>query len=127
LIDTDVVIDCLRGYKEATRFVESNMHRSHISVNTVSEVRAGVRTEAEMTYVESLLSLFPILQITEDIAKAGGDLMRRYGRSHSLEIPDALIASTAYQHDLELKTLNVKHYPMFEGLKPAYRKTPCAP
>ena len=36
---------------------------------------------------------------------------------------DAIIAATATGEDAELKTLNTRHYPMFKGLKPAYRKT----
>jgi hypothetical protein len=36
---------------------------------------------------------------------------------------DALIAATATAGNAELKTLNVKHYPMFKGLKPPYKKT----
>ena len=37
-------------------------------------------------------------------------------------LADAMIAATAQAERAELKTLNVKHYPMIKGLKPAYRK-----
>lgn len=33
-----------------------------------------------------------------------------------------LIAATAGYYGLELKTLNIKHYPMIEGLSSAYLK-----
>ena len=36
---------------------------------------------------------------------------------------DAIIAATAEAERADLKTLNVKHYPMIKGLKPAYRKS----
>jgi hypothetical protein len=34
------------------------------------------------------------------------------------EIPQPIL----YDRDAELRTLNVKHYPMYRKLKPAYRK-----
>jgi hypothetical protein len=37
-------------------------------------------------------------------------------------LADGLLAATAEAQDAELKTLNVKHYPMFAGLTPPYRK-----
>jgi predicted nucleic acid-binding protein len=37
-------------------------------------------------------------------------------------IADAILAATAEKENAELKTLNVKHYPMIKGLKPAYKK-----
>jgi len=39
-----------------------------------------------------------------------------------LGLADALLAATAHCHGLELRTLNVKHYPMFPGMQPPYRK-----
>ena len=47
-------------------------------------------------------------------------MTKHYQRSHGLEFPDALIAATAEHHGLTLATLNVKHFPMFRNLKPAY-------
>jgi predicted nucleic acid-binding protein len=40
--------------------------------------------------------------------------------SHGIDIPDAIIAATAEHHGLKLATLNVRHFPMFRKLKPAY-------
>jgi predicted nucleic acid-binding protein len=46
--------------------------------------------------------------------------MRHFHRSYGIDIPDAIIAATAEHHGLELATLNLKHFPMFPRLKPAY-------
>ncbi|MBN9607768.1 MAG: hypothetical protein BGO26_09890 [Actinobacteria bacterium 69-20] len=44
--------------------------------------------------------------------------LRRYRRSHSgIGLGDYLIAATADTEGVELATLNVKHFPMFEGLQ----------
>jgi hypothetical protein len=51
----------------------------------------------------------------------GGALARRYRPSFSgIEDVDYLIAATALVLDAELLTTNVKHFPMFAGLQPAY-------
>jgi hypothetical protein len=48
-------------------------------------------------------------------------LARRYRTSHSgIEDIDYLIAATALVLDAELLTTNVRHFPMLEGLSPAY-------
>lgn len=60
------------------------------------------------------------LDITDDIADRGGVLLRHFQASHGLDVSDALIAATAAQHGLELATLNIKHFPMFKGLKRPY-------
>jgi predicted nucleic acid-binding protein len=46
--------------------------------------------------------------------------MRHCRGSHDVQLGDALLAATADHHGLELATLNVKHFPMFRRLKPAY-------
>ena len=45
---------------------------------------------------------------------------RHFQASHGLDVSDALIAATAEQHGLALATLNIKHFPMFKGLKRPY-------
>jgi len=41
-----------------------------------------------------------------------GRYVNRYGKSHGVEVMDALIAATAKVNRLPLWTLNKKHYPM---------------
>jgi predicted nucleic acid-binding protein len=45
------------------------------------------------------------------------DLIEQYSKSHGLQIPDALIASTAICHDMELLTYNVKDFKFIKGIK----------
>ena len=47
---------------------------------------------------------------------------RDFNKSHGVGLADAILAATAENEKAELKTLNVKHYPMISGLKPAYKK-----
>jgi len=52
--------------------------------------------------------------IDEDVGLKGGVYMRQYGRSHGVEVADALIAASAVASGAELWTRNRTHYPMKE-------------
>ena len=68
-----------------------------------------------------LNSLRP-LPVTDVIAHRAGELHRQYRRSHAaIGLVDYVIAATAQVHGLELATLNTKHFPMFDDLKPPFQ------
>ena len=123
LIDTDVLIDFLRGHKQAAAFFNVESDRICFSCITMAEIYAGIRDPREEAEVERLFAIFPVLPITDDVARLAGQFARQYGKSYSVEIPDALIAATCSIHKAELQTLNVRHYPMFRNLRPPYRKS----
>ena len=125
LVDTDVLIDFLRGHEQAVSFVNLESDRIILSSIVVAELYAGVRGgegDAEQTTLEGFLSLFRVVHVTAAIARLGGLYKRDYGKSHGVSLADAVVAATAILENAELKTLNVKHYPMFNALEPAYRK-----
>ena len=122
LLDTDVLMDFLRGYRKAVTFVNANSSRIILSSIVVAELYAGVKGDKELTVLGNFISLFRIIPVTSEIAKTGGFYKRDYGKSHGVGLADAIIAATCAAEDAELKTLNIKHYPMIKGLTPAYKK-----
>jgi len=72
-----------------------------------------------------MTELFAILSWVEidiGIAEAAGTLAQRHRSSHrGIDTIDYLIAAAAQSIGANLVTLNVKHFPMFSGLRPAYR------
>ncbi len=122
LLDTDILVDFFRGYGKAVIFVNVNSSRIILSSIVIAELYAGVKGESELTVLENFVSLFRILPVTSEIAKTGGLYKRDYGKSHGVGLADAIIAATCEAENVELKTLNIKHYPMINGLKPAYKK-----
>ncbi|MBW1892797.1 MAG: type II toxin-antitoxin system VapC family toxin [Deltaproteobacteria bacterium] len=122
LLDTDVLIDFFRGYSKAVTFVNRYSSRIIISSIVVAELYAGVKEGAEQTALENFVSLFRVIPVTAAIAKAGGFYKRDYGTSHGVGLADAIIAATSEAENAELKTLNIKHYPMIKSLTPAYKK-----
>jgi hypothetical protein len=122
LIDSDVFIDYLKGFDLACDLIETHIDRISLSVMTIAEIRAGIKGKEEERALDQFLSAIPLFDVTRPIAEMGGDWVRQFGRSHSVVVPEALIAATAATYNLELKTLNTKHYPMFKDLRPAYKK-----
>ncbi|MGB9499860.1 MAG: type II toxin-antitoxin system VapC family toxin [Dissulfuribacterales bacterium] len=122
LLDTDVLIDFFRGYNKAVSFINRYTSRIILSSIGVAEVYAGAKEGVEQTLLENFVSLFRVVPVTAEIAKAGGFYKRDYGKSHGIGLADAIIAATSEAEDAELKTLNIKYYPMIKGLTPVYKK-----
>jgi predicted nucleic acid-binding protein len=115
-------VDHLRGSLAATEYISAHRDQILLSSMVVAELFAGFRGETELAEIESLISFFRVAPVTLEIAKTAGMLRRTYAKSHGVSLADAILAATALGERGELATLNVKHYPMFKGLKPAYAK-----
>ena len=122
LVDTDVMVDFLRGHPKAVALLQAESTRIVLSSISVGELYAGVRGTEELTTLDDLISLFQVIPVTAELAKVGGLLRNQYGKSHGVGLADAIIAATATAEAAELKTLNTKHYPMIKGIKQAYTK-----
>lgn len=124
LVDSDVLIAHLRGVEGARRWLrEARSGTGPLAVSVVSivEITGGMRSE-ERREVWQLLSSLRVEEVTELVARRAGELMRRYRRSHAgIGLGDYVVAATADVSGLELATLNVGHFPMFKGLRPAFR------
>ncbi|HEY4745579.1 MAG TPA: type II toxin-antitoxin system VapC family toxin [Desulfuromonadaceae bacterium] len=112
LLDTDVLINLLRGKEAAREFIVSRMEEDELccSVITVAEIMAGMRPHEEAA-TRRLLDTLNILEVSRSVAEKAG----RYKgntKSHALELDDCLIAATAFHADAPLATGNAKHYPM---------------
>jgi len=120
LIDTNILIDQLRGHPAAQIFGKSLPEQAFISAITVTELYAGVRSPQQRDKVTKLAQSYDIVAFDGKAAEIAGEYMERFQKSHGLNISDAAIAATAKIHELELCTLNLKHFPMFPKLKRPY-------
>lgn len=116
LLDTNILIDHLRGDPDAVRFlrdIESGRVRATISVITECELLTGTTlSRQEERRVTELLELLPRLAVTSRIARVGAQLRRRY----PITIADALIAATAMLSHATLLTRNLKDFRTIRGL-----------
>jgi len=114
LIDTDVLIEILRGKTEVISFVES-LHKKgkaiFYSPITKAEIFHGIR-EGEESAVNMLFQSMECIPITDETGKKAGLYLKKFHRSHNLQLGDGLIAATAYLANATLLSFNRKHYPM---------------
>jgi predicted nucleic acid-binding protein len=122
LADTDVMVDFLRGHPKAVALILAHSSQIILPSIVAAELYAGAKGDAELSTLDSLISLFRVIPVSREIARAGGLYRRDYAKSHGVGLADAIVAATADAESADLKTLNTKHYPMFRGLKPAYAK-----
>lgn len=121
ILDTDILIDFLRGKKGAQDYLLSIFEESIIfcSVITVAEIFAGMKSHERERTIELMDSL-NIVDVNREIAEKAGEYKRDEKRQ-SLELDDCLIAATAYVKKAVLATGNGKHYPMADINKEVVR------
>ena len=112
VIDTDVLINCLRGNATALNLLKEFAQTNMLSCSaiTVAEIYAGMK-EKERQKTELLLDSLSIISVDKKIAEQAG-IYRRETKSHNLELDDCLIAATCLVKKAVLVTANIKHYPM---------------
>lgn len=120
VLDTSVLIDQLRGSEEAFEYLAGLRARPLCSEVTRIEVVQGLRS-AERRAANRLFATISWVPVTESIARHAGELGRRWRGSHpGIGVADLAIAATAEELDAALATRNLKHFPMFKGLRAAY-------
>jgi len=106
LVDTDVFVDHLRGAVE----LKAGKHRVHYSVITRAELFAGT---VASDVVATLLGPLREIPVDRVVAERAGRIRRETG----VLLPDALIAATALECDLQLATRNRRHFEQVRGLR----------
>ena len=117
LVDSDILIEVSRGRDNTvvSRWVELSQSDAQIlfSPITAAELWAGARP-AEHAALEALFEALACVNADAAIGRRAGEYLRRYRKSHTVELGDALIAASAVEIGAQLWTRNQKHYPMPE-------------
>ncbi len=118
IIDTDVLIWYMRGNKKAYDVIE-NQQGFFVSVVSYIELVQGMRNKGELIELRRAFREWntKILYINEEISSKAMFYIERHYLSHSLQLADALIASTALVNGLPILTGNDKHYKMIKELQ----------
>jgi len=120
VLDTTVLIDALRADEAARSYLETLDDMPACSEVSRVEVVQGLRSD-ERAPAEQLFAGLVWVPVDEPVARLAGELGRRFRRSHTaIGTADLIIAATAGQLNLPLATTNVRHFPMFKGLRPPY-------
>jgi len=107
LVDTDVLVDHLRGHKA----FEPRSDRVFCSVITRGELFAG--TGADEEALRRLLAPLVEVPVDRNLAEAAG----RLRRTTRIALPDALIAATALSLRAPIVTRNKRDFARVRGLR----------
>lgn len=117
LIDTDVIVDFLRGHRLRIKSFFSDIERrkiyGYLSVISLTELYEGLDNEEKEQALIKLISYFQLIPVDKNISLLAGKLKRQ----QYLGLADSLIAATCIDQNLSLFTFNKKHYqgiPNFE-------------
>lgn len=115
LVDTNVLVDHLRGQQHAKNFLEQ--HTPALSHVTIGELIEGVKNQRDLRAVHQAIKDLEPIAIDPSVSERAIELMKEHFLSHHLELLDALIAATAIEYRLTLVTANVKHFSFIKGVK----------
>ncbi len=121
-IDTDIVIEYLRGNAKIVKKVEELKDKISLTQITLLELHFGAyisdKKEERLKQIKELIGQFNIIDFnTESLNNFGiikSDLMKK---GLSLDNFDLCIASLALSHNKILVTNNVKHFKRIEKLR----------
>lgn len=120
LLDTDIIVDHLRGVEEAKKVlkrIEKGEVKGFFSTITEAELFAGksMHRREEQRKVSALLGTMKRVPLSSAIARKAGEIRRK----HDVLLPDAIIAATALTVKAALTTKNSRHY---RGIKVKVKK-----
>ena len=122
LLDTDVLVEFLRGRPRAVEFLESLEGTLLVSAVSVAELFAGARGKDEDAALETFLGAFEV-PVDFDAGREAGGIRRTYGPRHGTGLADAMIAASARSRGARLVSFNRRHFPFVNDLVVPYRRS----
>ena len=117
IVDTDIIIDYLKGVKPARELFKSKDIVIYCSILSKKELLSKVGlSDSERKKIMNLISRLKVLKIDNDINQKYMLLINRYGERQS-SIVDYLIAATAWAKNLPLLTRDIKHFKKIKEIK----------
>ena len=115
LLDTDCVVDHLKGVQSTTDFLGDLSEQGAIfctNAVVLAELYAGLYPD-DQSRAEMFLATLEYLPMSPGSARQAGKWRYSYRRQGlSLSLTDCLIAATALEHGARVVTGNVLHFPM---------------
>jgi len=117
LCDTNIFIEI---YKGNSLIIENFkiIGQDNVAISDVScaELLYGARNKKELNLIRKDIDKLIVLPISSSISTRAVKLVEEFSLSHNLNLPDALIASTAIIHHIELYTLNLKDFKFLKDI-----------
>jgi predicted nucleic acid-binding protein len=117
LIDTDIMIDSIKGVRAAKELFRTRDADLYRSILTKKELLSkGGLKESERKRIINLLSKIKALKIDDDINNKFFLLVKTYGENPD-RTADYIIAATTWSRKLPLLTRNRKHFEHIKEIK----------
>jgi len=117
LLDTDVLIECLRGTASAQAWLQqATTEPFQVPGVAAMELVMGCRDQADLGRIQKFLNTFPIIWPEASEFAQAYDLLIAHRLTSGLSIPDCLIATMALNRGARLYTFNLKHFQVVPGL-----------
>lgn len=117
LCDSNILFALLKGNQEIKKNLEKiGEENISFSIITHAEAYAG-SSKDDVKALKVFFARHHLYHINEDASKIFNGLILSNHNYHERWIPDAIIAATALSNQLELFTLNRKHFDFIPHLK----------
>ena len=117
ICDTNIIIEVLKDDKDTINIINKiGIENISISSVTIMELYYGALNKKELNLIKKYLSSLNVIQISSLISENSVKLIENYSKSHGLQIPDAIIASTSILYGEKLFTYNIKDFKFISGL-----------
>jgi predicted nucleic acid-binding protein len=110
-LDTDVLIDCLRGLPQARAWLEQHASEPFVVPGIAAmELVMGSQNQTDLKRTQEFLRSFNVVwPEARDFTRAF-DLLVTHRLASGLSIPDCLVAAMVLERSWQLYTFNLKHY-----------------
>ena len=119
LLDTDVLIRCLRGVAETLTFAQQLTEQGDLHTSVWSHLEIWLLTQPnDQKLTQEFLTPFIAHPVNDDIARRAAELLKLRGETEApLTYAEAVIAATALHHGLTLVTYNTKNLESLSALR----------
>jgi predicted nucleic acid-binding protein len=117
LIDTDVLIEVLRGSRDAKAWLDS-LQRGAFQIPGIvaMELVMGCRNQAELRQIRKFLDRFDVTWPDPAELASAYELLLSLHLSSGIGIPDCVLGAMAVARGARLYTFNLKHFKVIPGL-----------
>ena len=118
IVDSDVMVDFLRGYPPAIKWLQANRDEEIMLPGfVVMELVQGCRTKSEQKALEKRLKNYGIIWASADTCNEALSVFANAYFTHHLGLLDAIIGQMAVEQNCPLYTFNRRHYEGVPNLK----------
>lgn len=112
VFDTNIIIYALQHNEKVLEILKNYQNIPFVSSITIMELFSGAKNEDEIKMIESFLSSFTIIPVTDQIAKKAGNILRllQQANKKTKQKEDIVIAATALTFNASVLTANKKDF-----------------